>query len=240
MILEFQKGTKTYPPTSTIHHPIHAMQDVSFTLSPGRFLAVRCSSGCGKSTLLLTAGGLLRPTGGRVMLDSEDLYATTPERRALIRATKLGFVFQQYHLIPYLSILDNILAASIALPDRAARATELHSRAMGLIERFALTDRIHHLPAELSAGQRQRVALARALLNQPAILLADEPTGNLDPENASIVHQTLAEFARAGGSVILVTHDDRAAALAHERLHMAGGRMEEATPNSGAAIASSS
>lgn len=214
------------------------MQEVSFTLSPGQFLAVRGSSGCGKSTLLLTAGGLLRPTSGKVLLDSHDLYAIAPEQRALFRATKLGFVFQQYHLIPYLSILDNILAASIALPDRAARAAELQKRAMTLIERFTLTDRIHHLPAELSAGQRQRVALARALLNQPSILLADEPTGNLDPDNASIVHQTLANFARSGGSVILVTHDDRASALAHQTLHMTGGRLEGAAP--GAAIAHSS
>src|SRR5947209_10398920 len=166
------------------------------------------------------AGGLLAPDAGRIVVDGQDLYALSAEARARFRAAHLGFVFQQFHLVPYLSILDNVLTPSLALavPDAEKRAHEL-------IGRLGLSHRARHVPAELSTGERQRTALARALLNRPKLLLADEPTGNLDRDNAAAVLGYLAELAAAGGAVLLVTHDPAAAAIARIRVSMKEGRI---------------
>ena len=181
---------------------INALEKVSFDLAAGEFITVQGKNGAGKTTILLTVGGLLVPDEGRVVVAGQDLYALTPEARARFRGATIGFVFQEFHLIPYLSVMENVLTPSLAMP--AADAPE---RARELIGRFDLLDRIHHFPAELSTGERQRTALARALLNRPKLLLADEPTGNLDRENAAVILRYLAEFAEAGGAVLLVTHD---------------------------------
>ena len=212
MLLDFSHVSKTYPASAG---EVRALRDVSFTLDPGDFLAIRGPSGCGKSTLLLAAGGLLRPTTGTITLLDQNLYALSNEARARLRATTIGFVFQQFHLVPYLTVLDNILAASLA-----TRTPNAKERAHELMQRFHLTDRASHTPGELSTGERQRTALARALLNQPRLLLADEPTGNLDGDNATIVLDTLKTFAAQGGAVLLVTHDDRAAAAAQRTMQM--------------------
>ena len=204
----------------TDERTIHALDGASLTLEAGEFVAVQGSSGCGKTTLLLAAGALLRPDGGAVTLDGQDPYAMTPEQRARFRAEKVGFVFQQFHLIPYLSVLDNVLAPSLGLRRDGARR-----RAEELVEHFGLSDRKDHVPAELSTGERQRTALGRALLNHPKLLLADEPTGNLDAENAEVVLSYLGEFARSGGAVLLVTHDTRAADHAHRMLQLRDGRL---------------
>lgn len=195
---------------------VRALPPLSLDLAAGEFAAVQGPSGCGKTTLLLIAGGLLAPTAGRVTLAGEDPYALSPERRAEFRARHLGFVFQQFHLVPYLSVFENVLAPALAttLPDARARAEELMAR-------FGLQARRHHVPGELSTGERQRTALARALLNRPRLLLADEPTGNLDGENAAIVLAHLREFAQAGGAVLLVTHEDAAAARADRIVRLA-------------------
>jgi ABC-type lipoprotein export system ATPase subunit len=206
LLLVLENIAKTY------EHPdgaVAALVDLSLQVAPGEFVAARGPSGSGKTTLLLAAGGLLQPDEGRVAVNGEDVYSLTPDRRAKLRARDIGFVFQQYHLIPYLTAIENVMAPSLAAP-----LTDARSRANELIERFGLTDRAQHLPAELSAGERQRVALARALLRQPQLLLADEPTGNLDDESAAIVIRTMAEFAEAGGAVLLATHDDNASAQA--------------------------
>jgi ABC-type lipoprotein export system ATPase subunit len=200
--------------------PVEALSDVSIHLKSGEFVAVHGASGCGKSTLLLAAGGLLRPTTGQVLMNGTDPYALSPEQRARFRAENLGFVFQQFYLVPYLNVLDNILAASLALPRDNAR-----ERAETLIRHFNLASRTDHLPAALSTGERQRTALARALLNSPSLLLADEPTGNLDQQNAETVMQALADFAGEGGAVLLVSHDPRGAHFATRRLHMEDGRV---------------
>jgi len=201
---------------------VTALDGVSLSVQPGEFLAVCGPSGCGKTTLLLTAGGLLRPNAGQVNLDGQDPYAVSPEMRSKLRARMVGFVFQQFHLIPYLTVRQNILAASLALPHKQAG-----QRANELIGRFGLDDRAGHVPAQLSTGERQRTALARALLNQPKVILADEPTGNLDERNAETVFGYLGQYVADGGCVLLVTHDLRAAAHATRTLRMNYGRIVE-------------
>jgi len=193
----------------TYHGGVTALAGVSLRVTAGEFVAVRGPSGCGKTTLLLSAGGLLRPDAGRVVVDGHDVYALSAERRARFRAATIGVVVQQFHLVPYLSVLDNVLSAALALPLVDAR-----NRAKQLLERFGLAHRGHHVPAELSTGERQRTALARALLHRPKLLLADEPTGNLDADNGRLVLAALADHAKAGGAVLLVTHDSQAASHA--------------------------
>ena len=188
--------------------PVTALRDADLCLSAGDLRFVYGPSGSGKSTLLLCAGGLLHPEGGTVTLCGKDLYACAPEARSALRAAEIGFVFQQFHLIPYLNVRDNILAPTLALTGQNADAgSDFDARADALIERFGLTHRTDHPPSELSIGERQRVALARALLNQPKLLLADEPTGNLDAENGERVIAHLRDFAREGGAVLIVSHD---------------------------------
>jgi ABC-type lipoprotein export system ATPase subunit len=195
--------------------PVSALDGISLTVGAGEFVAVQGSSGCGKSTLLLAAGGLLRPDSGGILVTGRDPYALTPDERAAFRAKHIGFVFQQFHLVPYLSVLDNVLAPTLALWRDDARA-----RAEDMIAQFGLKERQDHLPEQLSVGERQRVALARALLNRPELILADEPTGNLDKDNAGVVLDALAAFARSGGAVLLVTHDAAAAARAERVVRM--------------------
>jgi putative ABC transport system ATP-binding protein len=200
---------------------ISAMDRVSLTLSAGDFASIQGPSGCGKSTLLLTAGTLLQPDSGEVRVMGQSVTGLSASQRASLRSNSIGFVFQQFHLVPYLSVLDNVLAPSLA-----AKANGQLARAQSLLERFGLAPRAGHVPAQLSSGERQRCALARALLNQPRLLLADEPTGNLDEENAEIVLTSLKDFAKAGGAVLLVTHDSRAAGYATMQLRMNSGRLE--------------
>jgi len=203
--------------------PVRALDGVSLTVNAGEFAAVCGPSGCGKSTLLLAAGALLAPTGGRVRIGDQDPYALSSEGRARLRATRIGFVFQQFHLVPYLSVLDNILAPALAL----GTARSQRPRAQELADQFGLGLRSSHLPSALSTGERQRTALARALLNRPALLLADEPTGNLDPANRSEVLSALAAFARQGGAVLLVTHDAEAEQAADRVIRMESGTLKK-------------
>ena len=201
---------------------VRAVEDVSLNVAAGQLVAVRGPSGCGKSTLLLITGGLLSPDAGTVELDGTNPYELSANARAQFRAENIGFVFQQFHLIPYLSVLDNILAPSLAATTESAR-----SRAEELMEHFGLSGRSHHVPGQLSIGERQRTALARAMLNKPKIVLADEPTGNLDSENAEVVLTHLKEFTKTGGAVLLVTHDDRALEYADQTVNLQDGRVLE-------------
>lgn len=199
---------------------IRALDGVSLNIEPGEFVVVQGPSGSGKTTLLLAIGGLLPPSEGTVEFDSRNLYRLSQSARASLRAREIGFVFQQFYLVSYLNVLDNVLTPSLALPDQQARV-----RARELIEHFKLTDRISHFPAELSTGERQRVGLARALLNRPRLLLADEPTGNLDQDNTGIVLGYFAEFARSGGTVLMVTHSLAAAESAHRTVQLKQGKL---------------
>jgi len=222
MRVELTELAKRYPSPQG-GGEVRALDGVSLTLEPGSFTAVQGPSGCGKSTLLLIAGGLLRPDAGLVRLDGTDPYALSPERRSRFRAQHIGFVFQQFHLVPYLTVRQNVLAAATAsgMPHHDAKA-----RADELLHQFAIAPRAHHHPAALSTGERQRTALARALLNRPGLILADEPTGNLDGENASEVLTALARFAADGGTVLLVTHDARAADAASHAVRLRAGRLD--------------
>lgn len=200
---------------------VRALDDVSLSVEKGEFVAVHGPSGCGKSTLLLTVGTMVRPTEGRVLLDGEDVYGMSMSQRARLRAGKIGFVFQMFHLVPYLDALENVLVPTLA-GARGGRA-----EALKLLERLQLSHRLHHRPAELSTGERQRCALARALLNWPEIILADEPTGNLDPDNAAQVMQYLGEFHRQGGTMLLVSHDPLADQYAQRTVRLEQGRVQE-------------
>jgi len=215
-VLEVQNITKLYRGPNGA---VRAVDGVSFSVRAGEFVGVQGPSGCGKTTLLLAGGGLLACDEGRVRIDGEDPYALSPNDRARFRALKVGFVFQQFHLVPYLSVLDNVLSPTLAIA-----SSDAERRARELIEHFGLTERMGHTPGELSTGERQRTALARALLHRPGLLLADEPTGNLDGDSARSVLEYLAEFAAAGGAVLLVTHDDRAAGYAQRTIHMERGK----------------
>ena len=189
-------------------------------VAEGEFVAVRGPSGSGKTTLLLTLGGMQRPSAGSVQLARRDLYALSPAERARLRSSEIGFVFQMFHLVPYLDLLGNVLLACPGKP-----SAEVRQRAGGLMDELGLADRASHRPGELSAGERQRLAVARALLNRPKLILADEPTGNLDPENAAEVIRHLAEFHRGGGTVVLVTHGAAADAHADRTLRLEQGRL---------------
>ena len=189
-------------------------------IGAGEFVAVRGPSGSGKTTLLLTLGGMQRPSAGLVQFSGRDLYGLSPADRAGLRSGEIGFVFQMFHLVPYLDLMGNVLLASPGKPGPAVR-----KRAGELLDKLGLTERVSHRPGELSAGERQRLAVARALLNRPKLILADEPTGNLDPENAAEVVRHLAEFHQAGGTVVLVTHGTAADTHADRILRLKQGRL---------------
>ncbi|WP_339732673.1 ABC transporter ATP-binding protein [uncultured Gimesia sp.] len=218
MLLELVELSKSFKSGS---RRVQAVDGISLTVDAGEFLAIKGPSGCGKSTLLLMVGGLLSPDSGKVLIEGTDPYALSNDQRARFRSTHLGFVFQQFHLVPYLSVLDNVLT-----PALATSLTDAKERANELISQFGLEHRLHHTPAELSTGEKQRVALARALFHQPKVLLADEPTGNLDSENSEIVLNALNSFAKNGGCVLMVTHDDQAVQSAQKVLGIKNGRLQ--------------
>jgi ABC-type lipoprotein export system ATPase subunit len=202
------------------HGEIRSLDGLNLEIQRGDFVCVRGPSGCGKTTLLLTLGGMLQPTQGSVRIIDDEIYALSPRQRARFRAANIGFVFQMFHLVPYLSVLDNILLAA-----NGKGSLDPAKRAVELLEQLGLTAREHHTPAELSAGERQRTALARALLNRPELILADEPTGNLDPDNANEVFRRLKSFQQSGGTVVVVTHGATAEAFAGRVLEMRAGRL---------------
>jgi len=201
---------------------VKALDEISLQVKEGEFVVVRGPSGSGKTTLLFTGGGMLRPTQGQVIVDGNDIYAMGKRDRAKFRAENIGFVFQMFHLVPYLNVAENVLLSAGVGTDRAKRV-----EAVELLKRLHLSEREHHKPSELSTGERQRTAIARALLNRPKTILADEPTGNLDPENAAEAIGYLAEFHSGGGTVILVTHGTVADQHADRIIYLREGRIEE-------------
>ena len=207
-----------------LYGTVVALDGLSLDVARNEFVCLRGPSGSGKTSLLLLAGGMLRPTSGVVRIQSEDLYDLDAKTRTALRASHIGFVFQTFHLVPYLDIVDNVrLAGGGTL--RATRAG-----AMQVLERMGLADRATHKPHALSVGERQRVALARAMLPKPKLILADEPTGNLDPDNASNVLDLLAEFHRDGGTVLLVTHGAQGDHHADRVLRLEAGKLCAASP----------
>ncbi|MDE2257324.1 MAG: ABC transporter ATP-binding protein [Xanthomonadaceae bacterium] len=202
---------------------VDALAGIDLVVPAGRFVAIVGPSGSGKSTLLNILGCLDRPTAGRYELDGTDASTFDDERASDFRNRRIGFVFQSFHLLPRLSVLENVL-----LPRRFLRepAPELESRAHTLLERIGLGQRKDHRPEQLSGGQMQRVAIARALLMRPALLLADEPTGNLDSRSATEVLGMIEEVHAQGQTVILVTHDHEVAARAQRRVQIRDGKIE--------------
>ncbi|MCH8922979.1 MAG: ABC transporter ATP-binding protein [Planctomycetes bacterium] len=219
-MIQLESVTKVY---DSRRGTVRALDGLSLSIDQGEFVAVRGPSGCGKSTLLTIVGGLNRPSSGRVVVDGRDLGAMSSEEMSQFRASSIGFVFQMFHLLPYLNVLDNVLVA--AGSDGWEQA---EIRASELLERFGMSERLTHHPAQLSAGERQRTAMARAMLHQPKLILADEPTGNLDPESAEVVLDHLQAYHQAGGTVMLVTHEEHAAARAGRTLSLRAGRVDTA------------
>jgi len=201
---------------------VTALENATFTIPRGDFVSVVGPRGSGKSTLLLMVGGMLSPSQGRVFLADQSVYDMAPNDRARLRREKVGFVFQTFNLVPYLSALENV-QIPLFLAKMEEDAQQL--RAVALLERVGLSDRLHHKPCELSVGQQQRVALARMLANDPAVILADEPTGNLDPETSRQIIGFLEEFNKEGRTIVMVTHDPRAAKRAKRSLRLTRGTI---------------
>lgn len=198
---------------------VRAVAGIGLQIDSGEFVVVCGPSGSGKTTLLLMMAAMLRPSRGSVRFDDKDVYRMTSPDRARFRAQNIGFVFQMFHLVPYLNVLENVLVAG-----RAVGKTD-GARARELLERLGLQHRLRHRPCELSTGEKQRAAIARALLNRPRLILADEPTGNLDPENAACVLTHLRDFQRAGGTVIVATHGPAAGEFATRTIHLRDGAI---------------
>jgi len=219
-MLVLENLTKTY---RTRAGQVNALDGVSLRIERGEFVAVCGPSGSGKTTLLMMVAAMLRPSRGCVRFEEEDIYGMAAPARAKFRAHNIGFVFQMFHLVPYLNVLENVLVAggAVGAADKTL-ATEL-------LQRLGLQRRIGHRPSELSAGEKQRTAIARALLNRPKLILADEPTGNLDPENARGVLAHLHDFQQAGGTVIVATHGATAGEFATRTIHLRDGAL--ATPS---------
>jgi putative ABC transport system ATP-binding protein len=212
-LLEIEGLTKTYAGQVT------ALQDVSFMVARGEWISVMGPSGSGKTTLINLVGALDTPTSGRVIFEGTDLGQLDSAARTRFRAEKIGFVFQQFHLVPYLTALENLMLAQYF------HSTTDEVQARRALERVGLGPRLSHLPGQLSAGEQQRVAIARALINQPRLILADEPTGNLDEQNEAVVMQLFHELHHEGHTLILVTHDPAIGRLADRRLDLQHGRL---------------
>ena len=205
---------------------VTALQSTSLEIGAGEFVAVVGPSGSGKSTMLTLLGGMLAPSEGKVWFDGESLYDLTVTERAQLRRLKMGFVFQTFNLVPYLTAQENV---EVPLLLRGESKSLQRKRALELLDQVGLSDRAHHKPNQLSTGQQQRVALARTLANDPRVILADEPTGNLDPETRNHVLSFFDEFHRAGKTIIVVTHDPEAASRATRTLHMSAGAISAKT-----------
>jgi len=219
-MLELCGATKVYRKNG---RTIRAADGLSCTVKPGDFLVIHGPSGSGKSTLLLMAGGMLPPDSGEVRFGGEDVYRWSPSRRNRYRREHVGFVFQRFFLIPHITVFDNIRL-------RYALRGSSRKAAGGIAEltrRLGIEERLGHYPGELSVGEQQRVAVARALAGSPEIVLADEPTGNLDPENAGIIIECLREEARQGRSVVMVTHNHAYLGVGSGELRLVAGRAAE-------------
>ena len=210
---------------------ITVLNDVTLSIAPGEFVAIMGPSGSGKSTLLALLAGLDRPSDGGVSIDGEAIEAMGEDRLALLRRRKIGFVFQSFHLLANFTALENVMLPLELLGQPSPRA-----RAQELLNRVGLGDRGHHYPSQLSGGEQQRVALARAFAPDPAVLLADEPTGNLDGENGRIVLDMMFQLRRDHGTtLVLVTHDPALASLSDRVVRLRDGRVVDSTNGDGGA-----
>ncbi len=218
-LLELRGIAKHYDMGETV---VRALDGVDLKIWEGEFTAILGPSGSGKSTLMHLLGFLDQASGGEMYFDGENVSGIGPNQRAMIRADKIGFVFQTFNLLPRLSVLENVL-----LPTSYSRTPQLRvrDRARTALDRVGMADRAGHRPSQLSGGQRQRVAIARALMNEPRLILADEPTGNLDSTTARSILDLFKELNAQGGTVLIVTHDEKVARHTRRQIHVLDGRI---------------
>ena len=204
---------------SKIYGDLHALKEVSFQVRKGEWAAIMGSSGSGKSTMMNIIGCMDKPSVGEVILDGQDITKESQNSLTKIRREKIGLIFQQFHLIPYLTALENVMVAQYyhSIPDE--------QEALQALERVGLKDRAKHLPSQLSGGEQQRVCIARALINSPEIILADEPTGNLDEVNEKIVIDILTQLHEEGSTIIVVTHDLEVGDVAERKIILEYGKI---------------
>jgi len=222
-MIQIKNVSKLYPARESVarkdQSSIRALDQISLHVSKGEWLSIMGPSGSGKSTLVNLIGCLDQPSSGEIWLDGENVAAISAAELNRVRAEKIGFIFQQFHLIPFLTAVENIMLAQYfhSMTDEG--------EAIEALGRVGLGDRAHHLPSQLSGGEQQRVCIARALINDPRIILADEPTGNLDAQNEEIVLRLLREFHRQGRTIVMVTHDPVMARLADRRIELHHGKI---------------
>lgn len=222
MILKASNLNKSYFRSSSA---LHVLQGIDLSIEKGEIVSVVGPSGAGKSTLLHVLGGLDRPDQGVVHLDGEDIYSLDDAARAKIRNTKVGFVFQFYHLLSEFTALENVLLP-IMIQTRQGKKKQLEEKASILLDKVGLKERVHHKPYQLSGGEQQRVAIARALVNEPRIVFCDEPTGNLDSESGEgIIHLLLDLNKKINQTVVIVTHDESIATRSHRTIHIRDGKL---------------
>jgi putative ABC transport system ATP-binding protein len=217
-VISLQNVTKTYPMGDIV---VHALSGLSFDIGMGEFVSIMGPSGSGKSTCMNMIGCLDRPTGGLVLINGENTASMDESALAALRCRTVGFVFQQYHLLPSMTVLENVM---LPLRYQGIAVKERRRRAMEALEQVSLADRVGHRPSELSGGQKQRTAIARALVTRPPIILADEPTGALDSETGILVLGLLSDINKGGTTVIIVTHDPGIGAKAARCIRILDGR----------------
>lgn len=223
-MLELRNVTKEF--INNKKEEVAVLNNINLKVGAGDFLSIVGPSGSGKSTLLFIIGALMNPTEGEVLLRDKDIYDTRPAYRAKLRLQEIGFVFQTFNLIPYLSALDNVAVPAVINMRSRNSAVE---RAEDLLKRFGLGARLDHKFSELSVGERQRVALCRSVINDPKIILADEPTGNLDPAMTHEVMALFQELNKNGHTIIVVTHEEDVAAYARKVMHLKDGKFTNGT-----------
>ena len=224
-LIQLDKTSKTYKMRGG---DVHALKDVSIEIDAGEFVSIVGTSGCGKSTLLYVLGALIETTGGEYAFDGQSVSQMSDVRRASFRGQDIGFVFQSFHLVPQLSVVKNVMLASRYCQPTNGRSMsrkDLKNRALELVDEVGLTDRRRHRPIELSNGQMQRVAIARALLNRPRLLLADEPTGNLDIKTRDEIFETMKQINEKGTTVVMVTHDPDLAERTSRQIRLSDGEV---------------
>lgn len=217
--IEVKNLRKTY---QSGEETVAAVNGLSFEVELGEFMTITGPSGSGKSTLLSLIGGLMHPSDGAIIIDEIDLFRLTTEQLADFRREYIGFVFQSFHLIPYLNVIENAMLPLTVMPFSRAEKMDM---AMTMLEKVGLANKAHRLPDELSGGEQERVAIARALVNHPPIILADEPTGNLDSATSEEIMKLFQQLNREGQTIMMVTHNPENLIYAHRSLHMTDGKL---------------